>query len=55
MIFHFLLLCVFTSIQNLGRSIPITVKTPERREWRRSIAFIVAYFTPYSSASFVNF
>ena len=36
----------------------LTIKTPERRQWRRSGVFIVnfeTYFSPCSSASIVNF
>ena len=36
----------------------LTIKTPERRNWRRSGVFIInfgTYFTPCSSVSIVNF
>ena len=34
----------------------LTIKTPERRQWRRSGVFTVnLYFTPCSSVSIVNF
>ena len=34
----------------------LTLKTPERRQWRRSGVFVVTqYLTPSSSVSIVNF
>ena len=37
----------------------LTIKTPERRQWRRSGVFIVRfehnYFTPFSNVSIVHF
>ena len=36
----------------------LTIKTPERRHWRLSGVFIVKlgkYFTPFSSASIIDF
>ena len=54
---HLTFTCSKSTIETLEISSKLTITTPERRQRRRSGAFIVfwPYFTPCANASIVNF